>query len=63
VIGVDYPGHVATAVKFNEKVNGSFIQLGDEKYYICDPTYINATAGVCMPDFKNAQIENIIKIN
>lgn len=53
VLLVYYPGHMATAVKFNEDVQGDYIMLGADRYVICDPTYINATVGMTMPDMDN----------
>lgn len=52
VVGLDYPGHVAAAVKFNETVKGDNINYNGERYVITDPTYVNANAGMTMPDFK-----------
>jgi len=52
VVGLDYPGHVATAVRFSEQVAGDSINYKGERYIITDPTYINASAGMTMPDFK-----------
>ncbi len=52
VIGLDYPGHVAAAVHFNEPVKGDGISYKGNRYTITDPTYINANAGMTMPDFK-----------
>ncbi len=52
VVGLDYPGHVATAVHFNEVVKGDYVEYRGRRYAITDPTYINATAGMTMPDFK-----------
>ncbi len=53
VIGLDYPGHVAAAVKFNENVKGDSIVHQGQRYVVTDPTYINANAGMSMPDFKH----------
>ena len=55
VIGLQYPGHVATAVCLGEDVNisGEAFVYGGKKYYVCDPTYINANVGQEMPQFKN----------
>jgi len=53
VIGLDYPGHVAAAVKFSTHVNGDYIEHNGGKYIICDATYINANLGECIPRFKN----------
>ena len=61
VIGLDFPGHIATAVKFNTDVNGDYVMHQNRKYIICDPTYTNATIGMCMPQFKNANL-SVIRI-
>ena len=54
VIGLQYEGHVATAVYFGDDVNinGDGFMYGGKKYYVCDPTYINAGIGMAMPQFK-----------
>ncbi len=52
VIGLDYPGHVAAAVHFNEPVRGDGVSYKGSRYVITDPTYINANAGMTMPNFK-----------
>jgi len=62
VIGVDYPGHVATAVKFDVDVPGDYVMYKNQKYVICDPTYINAYIGMAMPQFKDGKYENLIDI-
>ena len=51
---VYYPGHLATAVRFNEKVTGDYVLVGQEKYIVCDPTFINAPVGMTAPDEDNA---------
>ena len=51
VIGLDYPGHIATAVRFNSRIKGNAIKVSGKTYTICDPTYINANIGQCMPQF------------
>lgn len=53
VVGLFYPGHVATAVKFNSKVPGDSVKNNTGRYVVCDPTYINAGIGMAMPHFKN----------
>ena len=54
VIGLQYEGHVATAVYFGDDVNinGDGFVYGGKKYYVCDPTYINAGIGMAMPQYK-----------
>lgn len=53
VLLVYYPGHLATAVCFTEKVSGDYILLDNRKYVVCDPTYIGAPVGITMPDMDN----------
>ncbi len=62
VIGLNYPGHMATAVKFDVNVPGDYINYQGKKFTVCDPTYINAYIGMAMPQFKNSKLENIIEI-
>lgn len=52
VIGLNYPEHFATAVKFNYPVNGDAVLVNQTKYIVCDPTYIGASIGMCMPQFQ-----------
>jgi len=59
VIGLDYPGHVATAVQFSADVSGDYVVYKNKKYIICDPTYINANLGMRMPQLKDAEPEVI----
>ncbi len=54
VVGVMYPGHAATAVKFNRNVPGDYILYRGEKYTLCDPTYVNATYGMIVPDVRSS---------
>ena len=63
VIGLQYEGHVATAVWFGDDVNlkGDGFMYGGKKYYVCDPTYINASIGMTMPQFKG-KTPKIIKL-
>ncbi len=53
VIGLDYPNHVATAVRFHSEIPGKTIVYQGKRFVICDPTYINADVGMVMPEFKN----------
>lgn len=50
---LDYPNHIASAVRFTEEIPGDHVVLDDgAKYLICDPTYIGASIGMCMEQFK-----------
>ena len=61
VVGLDYPGHIATAVQFPSQVPGEAVTYQNKRFVVCDPTYINAGAGMCMPQFKGVT-PNIIAI-
>lgn len=53
IVGLNYPGHIATAVHFNGSVRGHTINYRGTHYIVTDPTYINASAGMVMPQHKN----------
>lgn len=53
VVGLDFPGHIATAVRFNESVDGDAVRYKGKRYVVSDPTYINASAGMTMPEFRS----------
>jgi hypothetical protein len=53
VVLLDYPDHIATAVCFNEPVEGDYVMVGGKKYTVCDPTYIGASIGMTMPQYKS----------
>lgn len=57
---VYYPGHLATAVCFDEDVQGDFLMIEGRRFVICDPTYINAPVGKSMPGLDNSSIEVIV---
>lgn len=54
---VSYPGHLAAAVNFNEKVSGDYFLVSGKKYVVCDPTFINAPVGRTMPGMDNNTAE------
>lgn len=56
---LDYPEHLATAVHFPTDVKGDFVMVGDKKYIVCDPTFINASIGCAMPQYKGAKVKVI----
>lgn len=59
IVGVYYPGHVATAVAMAEIQSGDYIEWENKKYLICDPTYLGADIGMCMPEYKSVNPEVI----
>jgi hypothetical protein len=52
VVIVDFPGHIATAVEFSQPIKGDSWMLNGKSYTIADPTYVNANAGMTMPQYQ-----------
>lgn len=50
---LDYPDHIASAVRFTEDIPGDNVLIGGKRFLICDPTYIGAPIGVCMSEYRN----------
>lgn len=59
VVGLDYPDHIATAVNFTQNVPGDYIIHEGKRYTICDPTYIGASVGKSMPDYRQVGFDII----
>lgn len=57
---VYYPGHLAAAVCFEETISGDYITLGNKRFTVCDPTYINAPIGATMPGMDNSSAKVIL---
>lgn len=55
-----YPGHLATAVAFQDEVRGDCVLIRDKRYTVCDPTYIGAGVGMTMPGMNNQQAKAIV---
>ncbi len=50
---VNYPGHECTGIAFtDQQLSGHGYKYGNRRYLICDPTYIGATLGMCMPQYE-----------
>ena len=53
VVLLNYPNHIATAVCFgSDDVKGDYFNISGKRYVVCDPTYIGASIGRSMPNFK-----------
>lgn len=52
VVILDFPGHIATAVEFTQPIQGDSWKFNGKRYTVADPTYINANAGMTMPQYK-----------
>ena len=59
VVLLYYPGHLAAAVAFKEDVKGDYLMYKNDKYVVCDPTYINAGVGRTMPGMNNQEAQII----
>lgn len=57
IVGVRYPGHVATAVQVDGP--GISYSLDNKRYLVADPTYIGSSAGEAIPDLAEEQPELI----
>lgn len=55
-----YPGHLASAVCFTKETIGDYIVVENEKYVVCDPTFIGASVGMTMPGMDNQKAFVII---
>jgi hypothetical protein len=63
VVLLHYPGHLATAVHFNDaSLAGDYLIVGNKKFLVCDPTYIGANIGNAMPVYKQEKAK-VIKID
>ena len=60
VVLIYYPGHLATAVKFNQQVSGDYIQMNGKRYVVCDPTFIGAPVGATMTNMDNSKAKVIL---
>jgi len=60
VIGVKYKDHMTTAL--NVPMEGDLVRAGSRKFVVADPTYINATIGQSMPQYKSLRPENFIVV-
>lgn len=54
------PNHLSAAVRLDAEIEGEYIIADGEKYYICDPTYIYATAGMSPFDIADDTFRAII---
>ncbi|HXK80623.1 MAG TPA: hypothetical protein PLO05_00510 [Bacteroidales bacterium] len=57
VIGLTYPGHIATALNFKDYIIGDIVEYSNKQFVVCDPTYINAPIGITMPEYKSKRVK------
>ena len=59
-VGLDYPEHVSVGVKLTNQIKGDYVVYNNSRYFICDPTYIGARAGMAMDEMKTVKPEVIL---
>ncbi len=53
---INYPNHEAAAVAFTDQsMSGDGYTYKGKRYLICDPTFIGASLGRCMPQYRTVQ--------
>lgn len=57
---VYYPGHLASAIAFDEHVAGDYIELDGHRYVIADGTFIGASLGSTMTGMDNRKAKVIL---
>ena len=60
VLGVKYKDHMATALQV--PMEGDKIKTGSRKFILADPTYVNATVGMSMPQYKSIKPQSYIVV-
>ena len=60
IVLVYYPGHLYTAVCFNEDVAGDYIMVHGRKFTVADPTFYNANVGKTMSKMDNSKAKVIL---
>ena len=60
VVLVYYPGHLASAVHFNENVEGDYLEHEGKRFVICDATYFGAPIGKTMSGMDNKTAKAVL---
>ena len=60
VVGVKYSDHMTTALYI--PIAGDSVKVGQRRYVIADPTYINANLGQSMPKYRSIMPESFIYV-
>jgi len=60
VVGVKYSDHMATALYV--PMSGDTVRKGNVKFVVADPTYINASIGQSMPQYRSVQPESFVLV-
>ena len=60
VIGLQYDGHIATAVAVDSDIGGDSFRVRGKSYIVADPTFINANVGQTMTGFESQSPQFIV---
>jgi hypothetical protein len=60
VVGIKYKDHMATAIYI--PIKGDSVNIKSKKYIIADPTYLNASVGQSMPQYRSIKPDKFIKV-
>ena len=58
---LEYPEHLASAVRFDATTEGDYVTVDGKRYVVCDPTYVGAGVGISMPGVDAKRLK-IIKL-
>ena len=59
VVLVYYPNHLATAICFDDDVQGDYVMVDGRKFVVADPTYTRAHVGMTMPNCEGKEMKVI----
>jgi len=59
VIALGFPGHMATAINFNNEVEGEYLVFQNSTYVVADPTFYGAPVGVLVSAVDGTKAELI----
>ncbi len=62
VVAVGFPGHMATAINFNQNIEGAQFTFQNNTYIIADPTYYGAPVGLLISGVTEQKAE-VIPLN
>jgi len=57
VVLLEYPDHISAAVHLSGEVKGDRVRVRERDFYVCDPSYIGATLGMTIPQYKHQAVK------
>lgn len=56
-VGTLFPGHLATAVEYDNPPRGEYVSVDGTKYILADPTYMGSAPGQVMPAYRKRNVD------